>query len=230
MSSDIEKQDIVEVQKEMADSYSLTGRVFHHVREDILSGRYQDNEELKEKVISSELGVSRTPVREAMRQLELEGLITIVPNKGAYVTGISPEDIHDIYMIRSYLEGLAARLACDHITKEQIDELEETVYLSEFHVKKEHYEQVVELDSKFHELIYVASGSKILEHELSKFHQYVARIRKKSLGKFERAKNSTEEHKNILNAIANRDGDLAEKLAHEHIIQTIKNFERQELF
>lgn len=218
-----------DVQKEVTDKYSLRGRVFHHIREDILSGKYSDNEELKEATIGAELGVSRTPVREALRQLELEGLVNIIPNKGAYVTGISQQDIHDIYVIRSYLEGLAARWACEIITEEQIEEIEEIVYLSEFHAKKQHYEQIVELDNKFHESIYRASGSKILEHELTTFHHYVERIRKKSLGKEERAVKSNAEHMAILEAIKQRDGHLAEKLAHEHIIQTIINMNKEGL-
>ena len=106
------------------DNYSLSSRVFHTIRENILSGKYATDEELKEKSIGEELGVSRTPVREALRQLELEGLVTIIPNKGAYVVGISQKDIRDIYEIRSRLEGLCARWACDNITKDQLDELE----------------------------------------------------------------------------------------------------------
>ena len=115
------------------DNYSLSSRVFHTIRENILSGKYATDEELKEKSIGEELGVSRTPVREALRQLELEGLVTIIPNKGAYVVGISQKDIRDIYEIRSRLEGLCARWACDNITKDQLDELEENIYLSDFH-------------------------------------------------------------------------------------------------
>ena len=84
---------------------SLGGRVFKRLREDILKGRYKQQDELREATIGKELGVSRTPVREALRQLELEGLVTIVPNKGAYVTGISQKDIWDIYQMRKYLEG-----------------------------------------------------------------------------------------------------------------------------
>ena len=102
---------------ELADSYSLRGRVFGKLREDILLGKYKDMEELKEVVIGKELGVSRTPVREALRQLELEGLVTIIPNKGAYVTGISDKDVNDIFMIRSYLVGLCASWACENITE-----------------------------------------------------------------------------------------------------------------
>ena len=83
---------------------SLGGRVFKRLREDILKGRYKQQDELREATIGKELGVSRTPVREALRQLELEGLVTIVPNKGAYVTGISQKDIWDIYQMRKYLD------------------------------------------------------------------------------------------------------------------------------
>ena len=121
-----------ELNPEEMDKYSLRGRVFHKIREDILSGKYKDNEELKEVAIGKELGVSRTPVREAFRQLELEGLIKIIPNRGAYVTGIHANDVKDIYMIRSKLEGLCARWACENISKEQMEEMEEVVYLSEF--------------------------------------------------------------------------------------------------
>jgi DNA-binding GntR family transcriptional regulator len=218
-----------DVHKEVTDKYSLRGRVFNKIREDILSGKYSHNEELKETAIGMELGVSRTPVREALRQLELEGLVNIIPNKGAYVNGISEKDIHDIYIIRSYLEGLCARWACDNITQVQIDELEEIVYLSEFHAKKEHHEQIVELDNKFHQMIYDASNSKILNHVLSDFHHYVQRIRKITLASETRATNSNKEHTAILEAIKQRDGEKAERLAHEHIMNTIKNISEQGL-
>lgn len=215
--------------KEVTDKYSLRGRVFNKIREDILSGVYHESEELKENTIGLELGVSRTPVREALRQLELEGLVTIIPNKGAYVTGITSKDIHDIYMIRSYLEGLCAKWACEHIAEEQIEALDEILYLSEFHARRSHHEQLVELDNKFHELIYKASGSKILDHVLSDFHHYVERIRKITLSHESRAAKSNEEHAAILDAIKKRDGGLAESLAHEHIMNTIKNISDQGL-
>ena len=95
--------------------------------------------------------MSRTPVREALRQLELEGLVEIIPNKGARVTGITKKDIEDIYQIRYLLEGLSARWATEHVTEELIDKMEETLYLTEFHAKKGNFGQVYELDSQFHE-------------------------------------------------------------------------------
>ena len=119
--------------EESPDSFTLRGRVYHRIREDILNGRYEPDEELREIAIGKSLGVSRTPVREALRQLELEDLVYIIPNKGAYVKGISQEDIQDIYMIRSRLEGLSARLAAEKITEEQLADLQEVLMLAEFH-------------------------------------------------------------------------------------------------
>lgn len=114
MMGSVEKMGNYNLKQEVTDKYSLRGRVFSKLRADILSGKYKDHEELKEVAIGEELGVSRTPVREAFRQLELEGLIQIIPNKGAYVTGITAKDVQDIYMIRSLLEGLCARWATEH--------------------------------------------------------------------------------------------------------------------
>lgn len=211
--------------------YSLRSRVFQSIRENILNGVYRENEELRENTIAKELGVSRTPVREALRQLELEGLVKIVPNKGACVTGITQKDVKDIYMIRSLLEGLCARWATEHITEAKIDELEEIILLSEFHLKKrkeEQPQQVTELDGKFHEILYTASNSRILKHVLSDFHKYVRMARKASVTDPERAEKSIEEHKNILQAIKDRDADKAERLANEHMMNVMKNLNMRE--
>ena len=190
--------------------HSLGGRVFQRIREDILKGKYKQNDELKEATLGKELGVSRTPVREALRQLELEGLVSIVPNRGAYVNGISKKDIWDIYYMRSTLEGLCARWAVENITEEQIDRLEETILLSEFQMKKGNAfntEQVTGLDGRFHTILYEASGSRMLAEE--------------------RARKSIREHKQILQAIKERDADQAEQLADEHILHVIQNLKRQ---
>ncbi len=211
-----------EVSQDTGANYSLRGMVFHKLREDILDGKYQENEELKEVAIGKELGVSRTPVREAFRQLELEGLIQIIPNKGAYVTGITPKDVHDIYMIRSTLEGMCARLATENISKEQLEELEENVYLAAFHAEKGHMEQMAELDSRFHHILYASCNSKMLENLLEDFHQYVIRIRRKTLSTM-RGKASNEEHRKIMEAIRNKDADAAEHLANQHIINAYEN-------
>ena len=181
------------------DNYSLSSRVFHTIRENILSGKYATDEELKEKNIGEELGVSRTPVREALRQLELEGLVTIIPNKGAYVVGISKKDIQDIYEIRSRLE--------------------------DFHAAKGNSEQVVELDNRFHEILYNASDSKELKHVLLDFHHYVQRVRKITLADPKRSVQSNQEHRQIVEALKKHDAGLAEKLANEHMMNTIHNMD-----
>ena len=184
-------------QKDGRDKYSLRGRVFQSIREDILSGRYEQNTELKEAAIGAELGVSRTPVREALRQLELEGLVTIIPNRGAYVNMITAKDVQDIYVIRSMLEGLCARWATQSITEEQLDSMEETLCLSEYHTSKKNYEKLYELDSLFHEQLYEAGGSRILNHILSDFHDYVKMVRKATISTSSRSVTSTEEHRAI---------------------------------
>ena len=210
--------------------HSLGGRVFQKIREDILSGKYEENDELRENTLGKEMGVSRTPVREALRQLELEGLVRIIPNKGAYVTGISHKDIWDIYRLRSVLEGICARWAVEHITEEQLNELEETILLSEFQMKKGsgfHTEQVTALDGRFHAVLYEASGSRILSHVLTDFHNYVRVARKSSIPSEERARRSIREHKQILRAIWDRDAETAEQLANEHIMHVMQNLKRQ---
>lgn len=208
---------------EVTDKYSLRGRVYQRIREDIIGGRYKKNEELREATLATELGVSRTPVREALRQLELEGLVAIVPNKGAYVKGFTDKDIHDIFVIRSLLEGLCARWAVENITPEQMQAMEESVYLSGFHLENGNVEQFIEQDSRFHEIMYQASGSSILQNLLTDYHQYVKRVREASITMKNRSDNTNMEHKNIMLAIKEKDAKRAELLAHEHILNSMKN-------
>lgn len=212
------------------DRYSLRGRVFHKIRDDILDGKYNENDELKEVAIGKELGVSRTPVREALRQLELEGLVRIIPNRGAFVTGIQAKDVHDIYMIRSVLEGLCARLATDNITDAQMEAMEENVYLAEFHAGRGHMEQIAELDNQFHRIMYAAGNSKMLEHLLIDYHEYVTLIRRRTLSTIERANVSNREHRAIMEAIKAKNAPLAEKLADEHMKSAYDNMVRNGLF
>ena len=162
-------------------------------------------------------------MRDAFHQLELEGLITIVPNKGAVVDGITARDVVDIYEIRSRLEGLAARWACENVTRDQLDRIEENLYMSDYQEAKGHYEKVTELDSQFHELMYEASGSKRLEIILKEMHQYVYSIRKMSIAAADRGRISNEEHRSIADAIKESRPDDADELAHNHIMNALKN-------
>ena len=194
---------------------SLGGKVFQQIRSDIINGKYKENDELRENTIGKELGVSRTPVREALRQLELEGLVSIIPNRGAFVTGISHKDIKDIYLIRSLLEGLCARWAAENISEEKLTELEEIIVLSEFQINRENVgspDHITALDGRF---------------LLTDFHNYVKMARLTSVASQERARRSIREHRQILRAIRERDGELAEQLANEHIMHVIENLKTQ---
>lgn len=212
-----------DVGKEVSDKYSLRGRVYSKIRGDILKGRYAADEPMKETQISKELGVSRTPVREALRQLELEELVTIIPNKGAFVTGITPKDIQDIYTIRSLIEGLSAKWAAQSANEAQINQLQEVMDLAEFYLARGNFEQLHELDNKFHSLIYEISGSRILKHVLTDFHSYAQRVRRASLASGDRAELSMQEHKDILEAIKSKDMKNAEKLMNKHVKNTAKH-------
>ena len=213
----------------MADNYSMRSRVFNRLREDILTGKYKKNDELREAAIGEELGVSRTPVREALHQLELVGLVEIIPNRGAYVVGITSADVEDIYMIRARLEGLCARLAAERVSTEQMGEMEEILMLSRFHEEKKHYSQLFELDSRFHEVLFASCGSKILEHVLDDFHHYIQMVRKRSLTVENRAEKATKEHEAIYAAIKSHDGDKADELATLHIMNARKNMKNHNL-
>ncbi len=197
--------------------HSLRGRVFTQLQNDILNGKYRQGDSLIETRLSEELGVSRTPIREAIRQLELEGLVQSIPNKGAIVTGISAKDVEDIYTIRMMIEGLAARWAAENITEEELNELKETIELEEFYTLKNDTEHLIKFDSKFHEAIFKASKSRPLMHMLSNFHHYLQKPRNISISSPGRAQKALDEHKAILKAIMERDPDMAEKLTTEHV-------------
>ncbi|MCX7842718.1 MAG: GntR family transcriptional regulator [Clostridia bacterium] len=208
-------------------NHSLRGRVFNQLQNDILNGKYQPGESLIETKLSEELGVSRTPIREAIRQLELEGLVQSIPNKGAIVTGISTKDIEDIYTIRMMIEGLAARWAAEKITPAELEELKEAVDLEEFYTAKNDTEHLMKFDSRFHDIIFKASKSKPLMHTLSSFHHYIQRARNASLSSPERARKALEEHKAILKAIVDKEPEKAEALIIEHIRNASLNLKRE---
>ncbi len=219
----------LDIMGEPGDGLSLRGKVYKQLRTDILSGKYKDHEELRENTIAKEYGVSRTPVREAIRQLELEGLVHTVPNKGAYVSSIKRKDVEDIYAIRALLEGLCARWAAQHITKEQLEEAQEILFMTRYHLEHEHFDQLYQYDGKFHEVLYRACDSPILNHVLRDFHEYIQNVRQRALKGRQRAVLCQEEHEAILEAIKNRDPELAAELASRHIENAAANIIREGL-
>lgn len=214
--------------KDLSDQYSLRGKVFNHILEGILSGRYHAGDALVETRLAEEIGVSRTPVREAIRQLEREGLVTSIPNKGVVVNGISEEDVEDIYHIRSLTEGLAVRWAAERIDEEQRRQLEETAELMEYYTLKNNMEQVAKLDARFHTLIYESCKSKVLRHILSTLLYYVHQARLGSLKVPQRAQQALKEHKAILDAVLSGKGEEAEVLMTEHVKNAMLNLLKQD--
>lgn len=206
-------------------NYLLSQKVFQNIRQDIIRGKYSRGEELKELLIADEMEISRTPVREALRQLEREGLVTIIPNKGTYVVGITAQDMKDIYEIRYELEGLCVRRAVDIATPEQLEELEEILYLTEYHIKKGHDKQIAELGGKFHEILYEAGAGRMLMRILQNYYLYLEPVRRVL---FDIPGNIVEaiwEHRQILEAVKERDKDKAEHAVNLHISNTIKQIE-----
>lgn len=203
---------------------SLRGRVFAQLRSQILTGVYKPGDSLIELRLSEQLGVSRTPIREAIRQLELEGLVQAIPNKGAFVKGITEQDVEDIFTIRTRIEGLAARWAAEKITEEEIKELKEALEFEEFYTMKNDVEQLMKFDSKFHDIIFRASKSSPLMHMLSTFHHYIQSARNNSFDTPGRPVKAFEEHKAIFEAIREKNADIAEKLTIAHIRNASKNY------
>ena len=144
---------------ENAGHGSLGHRIFCILRDKILNEEYEKGQKLNEVVLSKELNISRTPIREALKQLELEGLVKSIPNKGVYVLGFSSRDIDDMLEIRVVLESLSIQLAIDRITQEELDRIKEIYDLLEFYAEKNDQERFTEVNIDFHEAIYRATHS-----------------------------------------------------------------------
>lgn len=195
---------------------SLADQVFEHIERDILSGKYERGEIITEGKLSAELGVSRTPIREALRRLDQEHLIE-ESGKGSVVIGISEKDLEDIFLIRKHLECLAASMAAKNHTDEQLAELKETLELQEFYVTKADTEHVKYMDNMFHRILYKLTGSTVFFDTLVPLHRKIQKYRRASLQSKSRAAESVQEHRKIYEAIASGDEKLAYKTVLEHI-------------
>ena len=202
------------------DGYKpLRDVVFETLRDAIITQVLKPGERLMEIQLADEMGVSRTPVREAIRMLELEGLVVMVPRKGAYVAGVSMKDIHEVYEVRSALEMLAVTLAAERITEEELDALERQVLREseEEQADDGDLDSIIYIDSSFHDIIYQAAHNQRLVQFINILQEQLQRFRAASLSKPGRSKTALEEHKKIVEALSERNGDLASKLARDHI-------------
>jgi len=179
--------------------------LFSNLRRDILQGKFRKGEKLTEQQICDEYKISRTPVREAFKQLELEGLIKTIPNRGAFVVGLSSQDIEDMYELRKAYEVLAVKWAIQRITKNEFEELEEAFEFMEFYTQKKDTEKMLNINMKFHELIYDASHNEMLKHILSSYHVYIKQSKQNHSYVDNYLDDVLSEHRTIFEAFKNKD-------------------------
>ena len=195
---------------------SLADQVFEKLENDIIQGVYPRGEILTELKLVDQLGVSRTPIRDALRRLEQERLIEDT-GKGSRVVGITEEDLEDIMNIRQRIEGLAAYYAAKNMTPEGLAELTHIVDLQDFYYDKGDAEQLRQVDEQFHDLICYLSKRTVIMDTLIPLHRKTRRYRRISMEDWSRTVNTRKEHKAIFDAMASGDADLAESLMAKQI-------------
>lgn len=191
--------------------------VFNTLRQAILTGEFAPGERLMEIALAERLGVSRTPVREAIRKLELEGLVVMIPRKGAEVARITEQDLRDVLEVRCALEELSATLACERITEDGKENLRKA--LSEFKkaVISKNIPDIVSKDVEFHDSIFTATGNDRLIQILSNLREQIYRYRTEYIKDSKNHQKLVEEHEEIVDAITSNDQEKAKKAMKEHI-------------
>lgn len=198
-------------------SVSLSNQVFEKIEYDILSGKYKIGEIISEKRLSSELGVSRTPIREALGRLSEEGLVGDSPS-GTVVLGITDEDVDDFYEVKRRIEILAVCRACKLIDEDGLRDLENIVEHQEFYAMKGDTEKIRDLDTNFHATLYKYCGSRVLEKILLPLHRKIIKYRSASLKSSKnRQLESIKEHREIYGALKEKDENKLERLMKNHI-------------
>jgi DNA-binding GntR family transcriptional regulator len=187
------------------------------LRAAIVEGVLKPGERLMEIQLAEELGVSRTPVREAIRKLELEGFVVMVPRRGTYVADLSIRDVNEVYEVRTALDILAAGLAAERITEEELEQMERILVQIGKYIEEGNMEAIVDADGQFHDILYQASRNDRLVGIINNLREQLTRFRSISMAYPGRLKNTLEEHSRLVEAIAMRDADLAKRLAAEHM-------------
>ena len=200
------------------DSYQpLREAVCEALRDAIRKGILEPGERLMEVQVAEELGISRTPVREAIRKLEQEGYVIMMPRRGTYVSDVSESDIKEIFEIRSALEALATGLAARRIEQEELETLQSLLFDIEGYIKQNDIEKIVETDIKFHGLLYQVSRNERLVNIISNLKEQLARFRTLSMSYPGRLYETLEEHSEMVEAIANGDVSAARDAAEHHM-------------
>ena len=201
----------------MNEYLPLRDVVFNTLRQAILRGELKPGERLMEIQLANKLGVSRTPVREAIRKLELEGLVLMIPRKGAEVADISEKSLKDVLEVREALEELAARLACDKITKEGINRLKEAAQDFRSALKSNDITQMAEADVRFHDLICNATENQKLGQLLNNLREQMYRYRIEYLKDQQVYEKLLSEQEEIIRHIEKGEKDEAARVVSRHI-------------
>lgn len=201
----------------MNEYLPLRDVVFNTLRQAILRGELKPGERLMEIQLANKLGVSRTPVREAIRKLELEGLVLMIPRKGAEVADISEKSLKDVLEVREALEELAARLACDKITKEGINRLKEAAQDFRSALKSNDITQMAEADVRFHDVICNATENQKLGQLLNNLREQMYRYRIEYLKDQQVYEKLLSEHEEIIRHIEKGEKDEAARVVSRHI-------------
>ncbi|MBQ8351235.1 MAG: GntR family transcriptional regulator [Clostridia bacterium] len=211
---------------EQHKTISLADQVFDRLEGEILGGKYQPGEILTEARLTEDLGVSRTPVREALRRLEQEHIVEL-SSKGILVLGVTDKDIGDIYAIRLRIEGLAAAAAAARADSPEAGELLEALELQEYYVGRHDADHIKYMDSRFHELVYRMSGSVVFYDTLLPLHKKVQKFRKASVQNESRAESSLREHRQIYHAILSGDVAAAEAAMTAHVQNAMEHITKR---
>lgn len=200
------------------DSYQpLREVVCETLRDAVRRGILQPGERLMEIQLAEDLGVSRTPVREAIRKLEMEGYVIMMPRRGTYVADLSIRDINEVFEIRTSLESLASGLAAERINEEELEKLQRLLVEIGAYIKSGDMESIVRTDTEFHDLLYQASRNSRLVGIISNLREQLTRFRTTSMSFPGRLKATLEEHRKIVEAIAQGDEKAARKAAEHHM-------------
>ena len=191
--------------------------VFQTLRNAIITGDLQPGERLMETQLAEKLGVSRTPIREAIRKLELEGLVVMVPRKGAQVAQFTEKDIQDVLEVRAALEALAAKLACKRMDDRSFLKLQLAIAEYSYAAKNKDLETMIEKDVEFHDIICNATQNDKLIQLFNNLKEQVNRYRITYLKNVEDSDTVEAEHLAILDALKNKDEEVASDLASKHI-------------
>jgi len=194
-------------------SNSLLGKI----QKDILTGKLKPGQKLTEQQLCKTYGVSRTPVREALRQLETDGLVENILNRGAFVVGLSEQDYEDMFELRKAYEIQAVKWAIERITEEQMDQLEETFEFMEFYTLRNDIDKMLTINTGFHQVIYEASQNRMLRKLLASYQSFLKYKGMESVYSDDYLPTVLEEHRAIFMAFKNKDVEAGAAAMERHI-------------